>query len=96
MPTVSLPADHAPHIPHSPLDADTFRLKQDYDAMMADSNAKLAASGAPPEADWATFKKKLSDDELWRSSSPLSRILHSTLASPEANANGNAVVVWWS
>lgn len=54
-------------------------MEGDYMRLMEESNARLARMGCPPERDWAVFSPYFTDDDLWRSASPLSRILHGKL-----------------
>lgn len=54
-------------------------MEHDYRALMAETNARLARIGCPPEEEWAVFAEHFSDEDLWRSASPLSRALHGKL-----------------
>lgn len=54
-------------------------MESDYRKLMAETNDRLLDMGCPPERDWAVFSPYFSDEDLWRSASPLSRILHEQL-----------------
>mmetsp|Transcript_11589 Transcript_11589/g.30168 ORF Transcript_11589/g.30168 Transcript_11589/m.30168 type:complete len:191 (+) Transcript_11589:247-819(+) len=54
-------------------------MEADYRKLMAETNDRLMQMGCPPERDWAVFSPYFSDDDLWRSASPLSRMLHEQL-----------------
>ena len=55
-------------------------MEHDYRSLMRETNERLASLGCDPEPEWAVFADHVSDDELWRSASPLSRILHDQLS----------------
>lgn len=54
-------------------------MERDYRQLMKETNERLALMGCPPEPEWATFSDHLSEEDLWRSASPLSRVLHGKL-----------------
>mmetsp|Transcript_4751 Transcript_4751/g.13172 ORF Transcript_4751/g.13172 Transcript_4751/m.13172 type:complete len:144 (-) Transcript_4751:796-1227(-) len=54
-------------------------MEHDYRKLMCETNERLASMGLPPERDWAVFNDHFDDDDLWRSASPLSRMLHQQL-----------------
>lgn len=55
-------------------------MEHDYRSLMREANARLALLGCDPEPEWAVFADHVTDEELWRSASPLSRILHDQLS----------------
>jgi len=58
-------------------------MEQDYRALMKETNARLSLLGCLPEPEWAVFSDHSDDEQLWRSASPLSRILHEQLRRPD-------------
>ncbi|KAG8468916.1 hypothetical protein KFE25_007434 [Diacronema lutheri] len=59
-------------------------MEHDYRSLMRETNERLALLGCPPEPDWAVFSDHISDEDLWRSASPLSRVLHQQLRRRES------------
>jgi hypothetical protein len=59
-------------------------MEHDYRSLMRETNERNALLGVSPEADWAVFSDHFSDEDLWRSASPLSRILHEQLRRHES------------